>query len=118
MKNCTCRACKRTEHLLQDIQIKMTDQRENITKFGSWIDRCLVSFRTERCLFSSNWPVGHLVSPYDAIMFIYRRSLAVLSTDDQAAICSKNAKQLYGFNKTTSTTRSDRRILSGEHNPL
>jgi len=76
----------------------MTDQRRDATTFGPWIDRCLVSFGPERCLLDYNRPVDCPVSSYDAIMSISKKS-AGLSTDDQAAICSKNAKQLYSFNK-------------------
>ena len=77
--------------------IGMTDPRGDSTSFGPWIDHCLQSFGPGRCVIGSNWPVDRLVSSYDAIMSIYRRNLAGFSVSEQAAVCSGNAKELYGF---------------------
>lgn len=75
--------------------IGMTDPRGDSTSFGPWIDHCLQSFEPGRCVIGSNWPVDRLVSSYDAIMSIYRNSLADLSASEQAAVCSGNATELY-----------------------
>jgi predicted TIM-barrel fold metal-dependent hydrolase len=60
-----------------------------------WIDHCLESFGSERCMFGTNWPVDRLFSSYDAIVTAYRASVSSLSLDEQHQVLHRNARQLY-----------------------
>jgi predicted TIM-barrel fold metal-dependent hydrolase len=75
--------------------IGMTDTRGVYADYEPWITTCLEAFGTDRCVVGSNWPLGRLVSSYDAVMLMYRRSVETLSDSEQAAFLNGTARRIY-----------------------
>lgn len=77
--------------------IGMGDPRWNQESIEPWINHCLESFGTARCVFGTNWPVDRLFSSYDAIINAYRESVGRLSFVEQHDVLHRNAESLYGI---------------------
>lgn len=75
--------------------VGMTDQRGSYETFEPWIDTCVQAFGADRIMVGSNWPLDRIVSSYDSIMDIYRRSAAKLSNSEAEAFLAGNGRRMY-----------------------
>ncbi|BCB76779.1 hypothetical protein Pflav_031890 [Phytohabitans flavus] len=75
--------------------LAMTDPLFSRESLRPWAEHCLESFGPRRCVIGSNWPVDRLYSSYDSIMDCYRDYVSTLSEDEQRAVLSGNALDLY-----------------------
>ena len=53
------------------------------------------TFGVDRCIFGTNWPVDWLWSTYDRLIDAYTEIVSDFSRDEQVALFSKNAENLY-----------------------
>ncbi|GAA1840458.1 amidohydrolase family protein [Asanoa iriomotensis] len=75
--------------------LAMTDPLFSRESLRPWAEHCLESFGPQRCMVGSNWPVDRLFSSYDSIMDCYRDYASTLSPDEQRAVLSGNALDVY-----------------------
>lgn len=75
--------------------LAMTDPLFSRDSLRPWAEHCLESFGPRRCVVGSNWPVDRLFSSYDSIMDCYRDYASTLSEDEQRAVLSGNALEIY-----------------------
>jgi predicted TIM-barrel fold metal-dependent hydrolase len=75
--------------------LAMTDPLFSRESLRPWAEHCLDSFGPQRCVVGSNWPVDRLFSSYDSIMDCYRDYVSTLSADEQRAVLSGNALDIY-----------------------
>lgn len=73
----------------------MTDPLFSYESLRPWVEHCIDSFGTDRCMVGSNWPVDRLYSSYDLITGYYRDFVSGLSLDEQTAILSGNATRIF-----------------------
>ena len=73
----------------------MCDWSWTVDSIRPWILHCIDAFGPERCIFASNWPVDKLFSTYDVLIDAYTEIVAGFSPDEQTAMFSGNAKELY-----------------------
>ena len=60
-----------------------------------WIDHCLDSFGTDRCMFASNFPVDAMHGTFDELFSAYDGATAHLGGDARERLFAANAEQLY-----------------------
>lgn len=75
----------------------MTDRRWTIESLRPWIETCIESFGAARCMYGSNWPVDRIASSYDAMVAAFHELIAGCNNEEREAICSGNAKRIYGI---------------------
>ena len=73
----------------------MADNDWTSDSIRPWVLTCIDIFGPERCIFGTNWPVDKLYSTYDELIDTYTELIADFSDDEQTAIFSKNAENLY-----------------------
>lgn len=73
----------------------MIDHDWTIDSIRPWVETCLLSFGSERCMFATNWPVDSLFSSYDGLVTAYKSIVADLSSDERLRLFSGNAETLY-----------------------
>ena len=75
----------------------MGDNDWTVDSIRPYVMHCIETFRVERILFATNWPVDSLFSDYDAIVSAYDEITAGFSEDERIALFSGNAEGIYGI---------------------
>ena len=73
----------------------MGDNNWTVASIRPYVLESIETFRVDRCFFATNWPVDWLWSSYDAVVDAYTEIVADFGHDEQVAMFSKNAEQLY-----------------------
>lgn len=73
----------------------MSDQTWSVDSIRRWVLASIETFGVERCIFGTNWPVDWLWSTYDNQIEAYTEIISDFSRDEQVALFSKNAENLY-----------------------
>lgn len=73
----------------------MGDQNWTVDSIRPWVLASIETFGVDRCFFATNWPVDWLWSSYDRLVDAYTAIIAEFSRDEQIALFSKNAENLY-----------------------
>ncbi len=73
----------------------MGDNNWTVASIRPYVLESIETFRVDRCFFATNWPVDWLWSSYDAVIDAYTEIVADFGHDEQVAMFSKNAEQLY-----------------------
>lgn len=76
----------------------MTDRSWTVESLRPWVETCLESFGTGRCLFGSNWPVDRIGASYDAYVDGFLTLIDALSPSERDAVCRANAVEIYLLN--------------------
>lgn len=75
----------------------MTNRDWTVDSLRPWVETCIESFGPQRCLYGSNWPVDRIASSYDACVDAFMELISPCTHEEQLAICSANARRLYGL---------------------
>lgn len=62
-----------------------------------YVEHVIGSFGTGRLVWGSDWPVVDLRSDLPDWIAMFRELISELSDDEQSAICSENARRIYGL---------------------
>ena len=73
----------------------MCDWDWTVDSIRPWVMYCIETFGIERCIFATNWPVDKLFSDYDTVINAYSEIISEFSEDEQVAMFSRNAEELY-----------------------
>ena len=73
----------------------MGDHNWTVDSIRRYVLTSIETFGVDRCFFASNWPVDWLWSTYDELVDAYTEIVSDFSRDEQAALFSKNAEELY-----------------------
>ena len=73
----------------------MGDNNWTVANIRPYVLESIETFRVDRCFFATNWPVDWLWSSYSAVVDAYTEIVADFGHDEQVAMFSKNAEQLY-----------------------
>ena len=73
----------------------MGDNNWAVDSIRPYVLHCIETFGPERSFFATNWPVDSLWSTYDAVVDAYTEIIADFGEDEQVAMFSKNAEELY-----------------------
>lgn len=73
----------------------MTDRSWSVESLRPWVETCLESFGSRRCLFGSNWPVDRIAASYDAYVDAFLTLVDTLSPSERDAVCRSNAIDIY-----------------------
>ena len=73
----------------------MSDQSWTVDSIRRWVLASIETFGVDRCIFGTNWPVDWLWSTYDNLIDAYTEIISEFSRNEQAALFSKNAEELY-----------------------
>ena len=73
----------------------MGDNNWTVSSIRPYVLHCIETFGVERCFFATNWPVDSIWSTYDVLIDAYTEIISGFSPDDQVALFSKNAEELY-----------------------
>ena len=71
------------------------DNNWTVDSIRPYVLHCIETLGTDHCLFGTNWPVDSLWSTYDAVVDAYHEIISEFSHDEQVAMMSRNAEQLY-----------------------
>ena len=71
------------------------DNNWTVDRIRPYVLHCIETFGPDRSFFATNWPVDGLWSTYDAVVDAYTEIVAGFSEDEQVAMFSKNAEELY-----------------------
>ena len=75
--------------------LAMSDQNWTVDSIRRWVLASIETFGVDRCIFGANWPVDWLWSDYDRLLDAYTAIIGGFSRDEQEALFSKNAEELY-----------------------
>ena len=75
--------------------LAMGDQNWTVDSIRPWVLACIETFGVERSFFATNWPVDWLWSSYQAVIDAYTEIVSGFSHEEQVALFSKNAEQIY-----------------------
>ena len=75
--------------------LAMGDHDWTVDSIRLYVLTSIETFGVDRCFFATNWPVDWLWSGYDAVVDAYTEIVSDFSPDEQAALFSKNAEELY-----------------------
>jgi predicted TIM-barrel fold metal-dependent hydrolase len=75
----------------------MGDNHWTVDSIRPYVLHCIETFGPDRSLFATNWPVDSLWSRYDAVVDAYREIIAGFGEDEQVAMFSKNAEELFSI---------------------
>ena len=75
--------------------LAMGDHDWTVDSIRPYVLTSIETFGVDRCFFATNWPVDWLWSSYDAVVDAYTEIVSDFSPDEQAALFSKNAEELY-----------------------
>lgn len=73
----------------------MSDQTWTVDSIRRWVLASIETFGVDRCIFGTNWPVDWLWSTYDNQISAYTEIIAEFSREEQTALFSRNAEELY-----------------------
>jgi predicted TIM-barrel fold metal-dependent hydrolase len=73
----------------------MADNDWTVDSIRRWVLASIETFGVNRCFFATNWPVDWLWSTYDVLIDAYTEIISGFSRDEQEALFSKNAEELY-----------------------
>ena len=73
----------------------MGDNNWTVDSIRPYVLTSIETFGVDRCFFATNWPVDWLWSTYDAVVDAYTEIVADFTPDEQRALLSKNAEELY-----------------------
>ena len=73
----------------------MGDNNWTVGSIRPYVLHCIETFGPARSFFATNWPVDSLWSTYDALVDAYTEIIAGFSEDEQVAMFSKSAEELY-----------------------
>ena len=73
----------------------MSDQTWTVDSIRRWVLASIETFGVDRCIFGTNWPVDWLWSTYDNQIDAYTQTISGFSQNEQVALFSKNAENLY-----------------------
>ena len=73
----------------------MGDNNWTVESIRRYVLTSIDTFGVDRCFFASNWPVDWLWSTYDELVDAYTETVSDFSRDEQTALFSKNAEELY-----------------------
>ena len=73
----------------------MGDNDWTVDSIRPYVLTSIETFGVDRCFFSTNWPVDWLWSTYDEVVDAYTEIVADFSREEQIALFSKNAEELY-----------------------
>ena len=73
----------------------MGDNNWTVASIRPYVLESIETFGVDRCFFATNWPVDWLWSSYDVVVDAYTEIVADFGHDEQVAMFSKNAEQLY-----------------------
>ena len=71
------------------------DNNWTVGSIRPYVLYCIETFGIGRCLFASNWPVDWLFSSFDTVINAYNAIISSLSEDEQIALFSGNAENIY-----------------------
>ena len=75
--------------------LAMGDHDWTVDSIRPYVLTSIETFGVDRCFFATNWPVDWLWSTYDAVVDAYTEIVADFSIDEQKALFSTNAEELY-----------------------
>ncbi len=75
--------------------LAMGDHDWTVDSIRPYVLTSIDTFGVDRCFFATNWPVDWLWSTYDAVVDAYTEIVADFSIDEQRALFSTNAEELY-----------------------
>ena len=73
----------------------MGDNDWTVDSIRRYVLTSIETFGVDRCFFATNWPVDWLWSTYDELVHAYTEIISDFSRDEQTALFSKNAEELY-----------------------
>ena len=73
----------------------MGDHNWTVDSIRRYVLTSIETFGVDRCFFATNWPVDWLWSTYDELVDAYTEIISDFSRDDQTALFSRNAEELY-----------------------
>ena len=73
----------------------MGDNNWTVASIRPYVLHSIETFGVERCFFATNWPVDWLWSSYDAVVDAYTEIIDGCTHEEQVAMFSKNAEELY-----------------------
>ena len=73
----------------------MGDNNWTVDSIRRYVLTSIETFGVDRCFFASNWPVDWLWSTYDELVDAYTEIISGFGRDEQTALFSKNAQELY-----------------------
>ena len=73
----------------------MGDHNWTADSIRRWVLTSIETVGVDRCFFATNWPVDWLWSTYDEVADAYTEIISGFSRDEQTALFSKNAEELY-----------------------
>ncbi len=73
----------------------MGDNHWTVDSIQPYVLHCIETFGVDRCIFASNWPVDWLWNSYTAVVDAYGEIASDFTQDEQVALFSKNAEELY-----------------------
>jgi predicted TIM-barrel fold metal-dependent hydrolase len=73
----------------------MGDNDWTVESIRPWFMHCVEAFGVERCVLGTNWPVDRLYSDYGKVVDAYAEIVAEFSRDEQVALFSGNAEQVF-----------------------
>ena len=73
----------------------MGDHNWTVDSIRRYVLTSIETFGVDRCFFASNWPVDWLWSTYDELVDAYTEIISGFGRDEQTALFSKNAHELY-----------------------
>ena len=73
----------------------MGDNDWTVDSIRRYVLTSIETFGVDRCFFATNWPVDWLWSAYDELVDAYTEIISDFSRDEQTALFSKNAEELY-----------------------
>ena len=75
--------------------LSMGDHNWTVDSIRRYVLTSIETFGVDRCFFASNWPVDWLWSTYDELVDAYTEIISGFNRDEQTALFSKNAQELY-----------------------
>ena len=73
----------------------MGDHNWTADSIRRWVLTSIETVGVDCCFFATNWPVDWLWSTYDEVADAYTEIISGFSRDEQTALFSKNAEELY-----------------------
>ena len=73
----------------------MGDNNWTVDSIRRYVLTSIETVGVDRCFFATNWPVDWLWSTYDKVVDAYKEIISGFSRDEQAALFSKTAEELY-----------------------
>ena len=73
----------------------MGDNDWTVDSIRRYVLTSIETFGVDRCFFATNWPVDWLWSAYDELVDAYTEIISDFSRDEQTALFSTNAEELY-----------------------